>query len=174
MSATACSAECQVFASGASAMSRQNDERRAPDLYGPNATVRGMGGEEYVKECTRLLRHEADPYWNRVRECLRLRGVDPATTILATSFPDDSSFDFGVLVTADGEVIEFGFDYLNVDMANGAITEWTTVTDRWRDRPARADVAKAFDVLAIEGPWRIAAVMDGAYVAARPADRPSG
>jgi len=145
----------QIARDGAAMQARcrvQNDERRAADLYGPNATVRGMGGEEYVKECTRLLRHEADPYWNRVRECLRLRGVDPATTILATSFPDDSSFDCGVLVTADGEVIEFGFDYLNVDMANGAITEWTTVTDRWRDRPARADVAKAFDVLAIEAP----------------------
>ena len=74
--------------------------------------------------------------WSLPRQCSRRPSL---TTPVSSS---------GVLVTAAGDVIEFGFDYLNVDKANGAITEWTAVTDRWRDRPSRADVAKAFDVLA--------------------------
>lgn len=96
---------------------------------------------------TDLLRNDAGPFWRRLREVLAERGVDPRRSVLATSFPDDNSFEFGIVVTADGEAYEFGFDYLDADVSAGTIVEWTRITDRWRDRPHRTEVEAAFSLL---------------------------
>jgi len=39
-------------------------------------------------------------------------------------FPDDASFQYGVLATADGRVFQFGFDYLHRFEGDGIFTEW--------------------------------------------------
>jgi hypothetical protein len=102
---------------------------------------------EYVLRCTELLRNSPDPMWRRTRELLEERGVAPATSILATSFPDDTSFEFGVVVTSDRRVFQFGFDYLHTPVERGVFTEWVDLTDRHAASPYRDDVATALDVL---------------------------
>jgi hypothetical protein len=51
------------------------------------------------------------------------------------SFPDDNSFEFGVLITQDGKIMQYGFDYLQKDISEGEFTEWNDITSRFRDTP---------------------------------------
>ena len=85
--------------------------------------------------------------WQRTRELLDERGVSPATSILATSFPDDSSFEFGVIVTSDRRVYQFGLDYLRKPVEQGVFTEWVDLTERHSSSPYSDDVAEALDLL---------------------------
>lgn len=59
-------------------------------------------GEEYVAVNTRLPRGDSDPFWARLRDLLRAKGIDPARAGLATCFPDDRDFEFGIIASADG------------------------------------------------------------------------
>ena len=85
--------------------------------------------------------------WQRTRELLAERGVSPATSILATSFPDDSSFEFGVVVTSDRRVYQFGLDYLHKPVERGTFTEWIDLTERHGSSPYSEDVAAALDLM---------------------------
>ena len=86
--------------------------------------------------------------WVRTRQLLEERGVSPSTSILATSFPDDTSFEFGVVVTSDGRVYQFGLDYLHKPVEEGVFTEWVDLTDRHSSSPYSDDVAAALGLLA--------------------------
>jgi hypothetical protein len=85
--------------------------------------------------------------WARLRELLEERGVSPGTSVLATSFPDDTSFEFGVVVTSDRRVYQFGLDYLHKPVAQGVFAEWVDLTERHAGSPYHDDVATAFAVL---------------------------
>ena len=102
---------------------------------------------EYVLRCTELLRESPDPMWRRTRELLEERGISPANSILATSFPDDTSFEFGVIVTNDHRVYQFGLDYLHKPVEQGVFTEWVDLTERHRSSPYSEDVAAALELL---------------------------
>ena len=86
--------------------------------------------------------------WTRVRDLLRERGISPSTSIVATSFPDDASFEFGVVLTIDRRVFQFGLDYLHRPIEQGVFTEWVDLTDRHQSSPYAEDVAAALDLLA--------------------------
>jgi hypothetical protein len=103
---------------------------------------------EYVVQCTQLLRKSEDPMWVRMRALLQERGVSPSTSILATSFPDDTSFEFGIVVTSDRQVFQFGLDYLHKPIEQGVFTEWIDLTERYTGLPYSDDVAAAFGLLA--------------------------
>ncbi len=103
-----------------------------------------MDHDEYVALNTRLLRSDPEPFWQRLRDCLREKGVEPSRTVLTTCFPDDSSFEFGIVITPDGEVYEFGFEYLHKQVTEGVFSEWSRTTDRWRERPFADEVAAGF------------------------------
>lgn len=102
---------------------------------------------EYVVRCTELLRNSADPLWQRTRQLLGERGISPATSVLATSFPDDTSFEFSILVTSDRHVYQFGLDYLHKPVDQGVFTEWVDLTERHASSPYSDDVAAALDLL---------------------------
>ena len=72
--------------------------------------------------------------------------------ILATSFPDDTSFEFGVVVTKDRRVYQFGLDYLHKRVEQGTFTEWLDLTEGYASSPYREEVAAAFDLLAESWP----------------------
>jgi len=84
---------------------------------------------------TNLLRVSDDPMWVRIRTLLQERGIDAKTSILVESFPDDTSFYFGVLITKDGSVIQYGFDYLGKEIQNGQFSEWQDLTQQYKDMP---------------------------------------
>jgi len=102
---------------------------------------------EYVLRCMELLRTSPDPIWRRARELLEERGISSATSILATSFPDDASFEFGVVVTDDRRVYQFGLDYLHKPVEQGVFTEWVDLTERHAGSPYSDDVAAALELL---------------------------
>lgn len=100
---------------------------------------------------TRLLRTDDDPFWVRLRELVTQRGIDPQQAALAISFPDDSNLEFGILVTPDLDVYEFDFVYglgdIKTSIRTGTLAAWNRTTDRWRERPFRADVEAAMAII---------------------------
>ncbi len=91
--------------------------------------------EKEILDRTSLMRTSGDPLWVRLRELLLKKGLDPQTTLLADFFSDDASFEFGLLVVPDCRCIQFGFDYLHKSVAEGVISEWEDLTDRYQATP---------------------------------------
>jgi len=120
---------------------------RAAHRQGVRPRDRVDSKREYVLRCTELLRTSPDPIWRRARELLQERGISSATSILATSFPDDTSFEFGVVVTDDRRVYQFGLDYIHKPVEQGVFTEWVDLTERHAGSPYSDDVAAALELL---------------------------
>ena len=96
-----------------------------------------------IEQLTRSLREGSDPFWARLRKLLSERDVDPSTSLLVECFPDDPSFEFGLVVTDDRRVFQFGFNYLNRSVENGTLTEWEDLTSRFESSPHRDVIAIA-------------------------------
>jgi hypothetical protein len=79
----------------------------------------------------------------RIAALVRDRGVDPDHAVIADYFPDDTSFMFGVLVTSDRKVFQFGYDWLHKPTLGGALSEWNDLTSSWQSSPYRAQVRAA-------------------------------
>jgi hypothetical protein len=95
-----------------------------------------------IELLTELLRSSPEPMWARLRVLLVARGIDPHSSLLAGCFPDDANFEFGILVTNDGHVFQFGLDYLHKTISEGKFSEWQDMTERYRDTPY-SDCAQA-------------------------------
>src|SRR5262245_59658613 len=94
----------------------------------PSHGGRMSAHHDHVLRCTELLRTSPEPMWARMRALLEERGVSASTSALATSFADDTSFEFGIVVTSDRRVYQFGFDYLHKAVDQGVFTEWVDLT----------------------------------------------
>jgi hypothetical protein len=81
-------------------------------------------GIDDIAAQTEVLRSSSEPMWSRIRELLRQRGIEPATSALVQFFPDDTSFQYAILATNDGRLFQFGFDYLHRSEADGYFAEW--------------------------------------------------
>ena len=102
---------------------------------------------DQIRELTALLRTSRDHFWSTLRALLRDRGVAPEDAALAECFPDDTSFEFGVVVSQEGSVFQFGFDYLKHPVENGILSEWEDLTARFRSTPHRASIETALEFL---------------------------
>jgi hypothetical protein len=102
--------------------------------------------DEYVAEITRLLRTSDDPFWRRLRDVLRARGVNPETAALADSVEDDDRFEFGIVVTADLHAFQYGFAYRDVPIERGLIVEWNELP-AGQHGPYAAQIAAASRLL---------------------------
>ena len=100
-----------------------------------------------IRQLTALLRTSSDPFWSRLRDLLRDRGVDPDNAVLAECFPDDTAFEFGIVVSPGGSVFQFGFGYLNKSIADGVLTEWEDLTARFQATPHRSSIDEALQLL---------------------------
>jgi hypothetical protein len=106
-----------------------------------------MNEREEIQDLTRLFRTSTEPFWMRLREVVRARGVEPATSMLAESFEDDEKFEFGILVTRDRRVVQYGFRYSDPSFSDGILAEWNDVTDRKDSIPHRSQAATALSLL---------------------------
>jgi hypothetical protein len=97
-----------------------------------------------IEWLTKDLRVSDEPLFRRLRELLSARGVDPAGAWLVELFPDDTAFQFGLLVTADRRVFQFGYDYLHRGVGEGELREWVDLTHGWHLTPYREDVENGF------------------------------
>src|SRR5947207_679632 len=86
--------------------------------------------EERVEELTGWLRTSPDPLFVRLRALIPEKGIDVQRALLAELFPDDSSLEFGILVTEERRVFQFDFDYLHVDIERGRLITWRELLDR--------------------------------------------
>jgi hypothetical protein len=105
-----------------------------------------MAEREDIETFTGLFRTDTDPFWIRLREVVRERGIEPSTSLLVFSVEDDINFEFGVIVTHDRRVIQFGFRYTE-SVADGKLTEWKDLTERWATSPYRSDVSTGLSLL---------------------------
>jgi hypothetical protein len=77
---------------------------------------------------TDALRASDEPLFVRLRELLAERGVDPHRALLAALFSDDRAFEYGVVVTPERRVFQFGLDYLDRPLEEGEFLEWVDWT----------------------------------------------
>jgi hypothetical protein len=77
---------------------------------------------------TMMLRTSDDPFYSTLRKLLIVREIDVNQAVLAKHFPDNTCFEFGILVTGDRRAFQFGFDYLNKDVKDAELTEWEDIT----------------------------------------------
>lgn len=96
-----------------------------------------------IRENTRLLQESDEPLWVRLRDLIREKGINPQQVILAYSYPEDLHFEFGVVVTPEARVFQYGFDYLHQSISDGVFSEWEELTDRYETSPYRNQVAAA-------------------------------
>jgi hypothetical protein len=126
-----------------------NEDRggRAPD------GMRGgiMAEDAEIREQTALLQSSTEPLWERIRSLLEEKGLSAATSALAYSYPEDLHFELGVLVTADGRVYQYGFDYLHQDISHGTFSEWNNLTDTYQQSPYRRKIQQALRLLKAPG-----------------------
>ena len=85
-------------------------------------------------ELTRLLRYDSNPFWKRLRVLLNDKGFDVESCFLAESCEQGDNSEFGVVVTRDKEVFEYGFIYQK-DPSDGNFGEWNDITQTYSSSP---------------------------------------
>jgi hypothetical protein len=106
-----------------------------------------MAEREDIETFTSLFRTSTDGFWVRLREVVRERGIDPSTSLLVDSVEDDINFEFGIIVTRDRRVIQFGFRYTDPSCIDGKLTEWKDLAERWATSPYRSEVSIGLSML---------------------------
>ncbi len=106
-----------------------------------------MAERKEIEVYTSVFRTGTEPLWARLREVVREQGVDPNTTLLAVSFEDDENFEFGILVTHDRRVVQYGFRYSDPSGIDGKLTEWRDVTEQKDSLPHRSNISTALSIL---------------------------
>jgi hypothetical protein len=100
-----------------------------------------------IEHLTDLLRKGDDPFWRRFREMLRARDIDPAGSILAVSFEDGDRVEYGVVVTGDERVFEYGIEFVDSQVEQATIMRWDDITASFRSTMHRGAVETALGVL---------------------------
>ena len=88
-----------------------------------------------IEKNTKLLRTDSDSFWVRLRQLLSEKGVNPELAFLAYSYEEDYQFDYGIVVSHDGRVFQYGFDFLLKDVSEGIFTEWNDMTNQYQRSP---------------------------------------
>jgi hypothetical protein len=101
-----------------------------------------------ILELSRRLHTSSDPLWARLRTLLHERGLRPEDLLLVECFPDDTQFEFGIVVTPDRDVFEFGLDYLHKTVEHGVFSEWRNLSENYQATPHRAGIAIALEMIA--------------------------
>jgi len=111
---------------------------------------RGMAERHIIQLKTERFRTSLDPLWVRLRHLLIERDLDPLTMVLACFEPEDFRFRFGIFVTGDRRIYQFGFDFAGKLSRDGHFSEWNDITDTWRETGFRNPVTEALAVAEAE------------------------
>jgi hypothetical protein len=98
--------------------------------------------QDDAADLTDLMRCNSEPLWSGLRVALEARGISVGRAAFAESVEQGDDSEFGVLVTDDDEVVQFGF----VPSA-GTFSEWEAITSRWMDTPYRTSIETAMELL---------------------------
>jgi Cysteine-rich CPCC len=102
---------------------------------------------DQILEHTRLLRTDTGPLWVKLREILAAKGIVPSTCVLAESFEDDESLEFGIVVTEGEEVFQFDLEYRGRSVAEGGLKAWRPLSETFRKTPYRRHIEIALTLL---------------------------
>ncbi|MFJ3617948.1 hypothetical protein ACIPSH_07295 [Streptomyces iakyrus] len=88
-----------------------------------------------VVQYTDLLRTSDYDLWIRLRELLRVQGLDPDRTIVVDLLQEGPDHEDGQVISEEGRVYRFTL-YYDQAAENGArsarLDRWTDITDTWR------------------------------------------
>lgn len=107
---------------------------------------------ERIAELTSALRSGEDGLFPRLRRLLEDRGIDPAKSVLVEMFSDEREFEYGIVVSAEGGVYQFGLDCLGRTPDSAELIEWIDWTRTYHLAAFRGHVAAALDYLGEANP----------------------
>lgn len=84
--------------------------------------------EERIIFLTNNLRNSKDNFYSVLRSKFSEKNVDTSKSALLEVFSDDVAFEFGVILTPERRVIQFGYDYLHKQFADGEFREWNVLS----------------------------------------------
>ena len=101
---------------------------------------------ERIAELTSSLRLRDDGVYPRLRRLLEERGIEPATSVLVEMFSDEREFEYGIVVTEEGSVFQFGLDRMGRSPESAELIEWIDWTRTYHLAAFRGhvDVALAY------------------------------
>jgi hypothetical protein len=112
-----------------------------------------MAPDTLATQLTNALRSSDDAYWTRLRQLMHERGIDPHQSVLAECFPDGEFEEYGIVVSGDGGVFQFVYEWPeNNDQGDGAFREWNDRTEDWEKLHLSRAVESAFGLLLGERP----------------------
>jgi hypothetical protein len=102
---------------------------------------------------TEALRTSHEPQYQRLRQLLVERGLDPQQLVLSEFFNDERKLMFGVLVAPDRRIWTFYVDELDSDAGDqtqraARLYAWTDLTDSWENSGYEQGVKDGLQVLA--------------------------
>ena len=106
---------------------------------------------ERIAELTRSLRESEAEFFPGLRQVLEGRGVDPASSILVEMFSDAREFEYGIVVTREGKVFQFGLDCMGRTSESAELIEWIDWTRTYEYAAFREHVEAAKSMLSGEG-----------------------
>ncbi|MFF9375983.1 hypothetical protein ACF1BB_15700 [Streptomyces griseoluteus] len=89
-----------------------------------------------VVQYTGLLRTSAHDLWSRLRELLKIQGLDPHRTIVVDLLQGGLDHEDGQVIYEDGRVYRFTLFYDQVaehGARNAYLRHWTDITDTWQN-----------------------------------------
>jgi hypothetical protein len=96
--------------------------------------------ETDIIDRTNWFRNTNDPMYCKIKKLLIGTGIDISTSVLVQIFPDDSSFEYGIIITKNKEIYEFGYDYRYKTNDAGELTEWNNLTNTYKTHNWREDI----------------------------------
>ena len=105
---------------------------------------------ERIAELTSSLRESEEGLFPRLRQLLKERSVDPACSVLVEMFSDVREFEYGIVVTREGKVFQFGLDCLGRSADSAELIEWVDWTRTYEYAAFRQHVEAAKSMLSGE------------------------
>jgi DNA-binding Lrp family transcriptional regulator len=103
--------------------------------------------KQEVEETTKVLQNSPEELWKRIRFLLKEKGIDPAQAVVACSFLEDFSFEYGIVVSKDEKIYQYGFDFLNKEISAGTFKEWEDITETYHKLHYKENIEIALQML---------------------------
>ena len=100
-----------------------------------------------IAKLTDSLRRSDDGLFPRLRVLLEERGIDPGQSVLVEMFSDDREFEYGILVTAEERVYQFGLDCQGRTPESAELIEWIDWTRTYHLAAFKSHVEAALELL---------------------------
>jgi len=113
---------------------------KAPARNGTNHSDRWA---RRIEQDTERLRTSSDPALRRIRQLITQQGADVTRSLVANLMPEDTNLLSGFIVSNDGCVYEFEYDWRRSEPDRGQLVTWRDITDSYRSRAFREPISVA-------------------------------